>query len=192
MRAKDGALSHFDHCLNAFLLTAYIALRQGDAVGLHAFGRSERWISPVKGKANLNTLMHGIYDLHSSTDTSDFLNASDQLLSKHRKRSLVIIVSNISEEDKEDVMLAYKLLSERHLVIVACLREESFIKSSEEDVNDFDGALRYSAARSILRERKHMLKSLSAAGAITLDEEPSKLHIALVNQYLDLKRSGRI
>src|SRR5262249_9026035 len=32
MLARDGALAHFDHVLNAALLVAYIALRQGDAV----------------------------------------------------------------------------------------------------------------------------------------------------------------
>ena len=34
MLAKDGELTHFDHVLDAALLLAYIALRQGDAVGL--------------------------------------------------------------------------------------------------------------------------------------------------------------
>ena len=34
MRARDDDLSHFDHTLNAMLLLAYVALRQGDAVGL--------------------------------------------------------------------------------------------------------------------------------------------------------------
>ncbi|WP_193162949.1 DUF58 domain-containing protein, partial [Microbulbifer hainanensis] len=40
MRAKDDALSHFDHALNAVLLSAYVAIKQGDAVGLHAFAHS--------------------------------------------------------------------------------------------------------------------------------------------------------
>lgn len=30
MRALDGETAHFDHCLNALLLVAYVALRQGD------------------------------------------------------------------------------------------------------------------------------------------------------------------
>jgi len=192
MRAKDGDLSHFDHCLNAFLLTAYIALRQGDAVGLLAAGREDRWLSPVKGKPKLNVLLHGIYDLHSNTHTTDFLAASDQLLRRHRKRSLVILVSNVSEEDKQDVLAAYELLRSRHLVIIACLREESLTLNSDTPVQDFNAALRYSAARAIAEERRKMLKSLSVAGAIVIDEEPSRIHIALVNEYLALKRSGKI
>ncbi|PSD25468.1 hypothetical protein C7E18_21335, partial [Stenotrophomonas maltophilia] len=32
--ASEGGLSHFDHALNASLVVAYLALRQGDAAGL--------------------------------------------------------------------------------------------------------------------------------------------------------------
>src|SRR5690606_30834185 len=32
MRSQDGELTHFDHALNASLLLAYVALRQGDAL----------------------------------------------------------------------------------------------------------------------------------------------------------------
>ncbi len=45
MRARDGALSHFDQVLNAVLLLAYVALRQGDAAGLMTFASAERCAS---------------------------------------------------------------------------------------------------------------------------------------------------
>ena len=45
MRTKDGDLSHFDQALNATLLVASIALRQGDAVGLKVFGGRDRFLT---------------------------------------------------------------------------------------------------------------------------------------------------
>src|SRR5690606_441085 len=36
MMASDGGRSHFDQVLNAALVVSYLALRQGDGVGLHA------------------------------------------------------------------------------------------------------------------------------------------------------------
>ncbi len=42
MRSRDGDLSHFDHALNASLLLAYVALRQGDAVGAMTFAGDDR------------------------------------------------------------------------------------------------------------------------------------------------------
>ena len=38
MASKDDELSHFDHALNAALLLAHVALRQGDAVGMMTMG----------------------------------------------------------------------------------------------------------------------------------------------------------
>jgi uncharacterized protein (DUF58 family) len=56
MRARDGDLSHFDHTLNALLLLAYVALRQGDAVGLATFGHpGPRVLPPRKSVATTST-----------------------------------------------------------------------------------------------------------------------------------------
>ncbi len=192
MRAKDGELSHFDHCLNAFLLTSYVALRQGDAVGFQTFGSLDRWIAPIKGKNNLNSLLHQVYDIHSSVATSDYLSAAQSLMNRHRKRSLVIIVSNIHEQDQEDLLAAYQLLHRNHLVIFACLREEHVQEKLDTPVKDFDQALIYSSAYQFYLDRQSALKKLIASGAIVLDDKPSHLHIALVNEYYALKRSGRI
>ena len=58
MMAKDDELSHFDHTLNALLLLSYVALRQGDAVGLSTFsgGEQSRWISPRKGQRTVQNI----------------------------------------------------------------------------------------------------------------------------------------
>jgi uncharacterized protein (DUF58 family) len=47
MRNHDDLLSHFDHALNALLLLSYVALRQGDAVGLLSFGGARRSMPPA-------------------------------------------------------------------------------------------------------------------------------------------------
>ena len=43
MASKDE-LSHFDHALNAALLLAHVALRQGDAVGLMTMAGVDRYV----------------------------------------------------------------------------------------------------------------------------------------------------
>jgi uncharacterized protein (DUF58 family) len=48
MRARDGELAHFDHALDAALVVSYLALRQGDAVGLFATGGEQRWVAPKR------------------------------------------------------------------------------------------------------------------------------------------------
>ncbi len=54
MRAQDDDLSHFDHALNAMILLAYVALRQGDAVGVQSFGGERRWLAPASGTGDVD------------------------------------------------------------------------------------------------------------------------------------------
>jgi uncharacterized protein (DUF58 family) len=192
MHTKHGVLSHFDHILNAFLLTSHVALKQGDAVGLMTFAGSDRWISPLKGQHNINTLLNHVYDLHSSTDTSDFSQAAQQLINKHRKRSLVIFITNIHDEDADDLKPAFEIISKQHLVIIANLRENFLDKNIQKSVNSFDSALNFAATSEYINKRHHLLETLRKRGVHIVDSLPDLLHINLINEYLSLKRRGQI
>ncbi|MDH5572184.1 MAG: DUF58 domain-containing protein [Gammaproteobacteria bacterium] len=192
MYAHDGQLSHFDHVLNAFLLTSHVALRQGDAVGLMTFAGTERWVSPIKGQHSINTLLNQVYDLHSSTDTSDFSQAAQRLINTHRKRSLVVILTNLHEEDSDDIKAGIKLISSKHLVIVANLREKFLDENIKKEVHSFESALNYSGTLSFIIKRNQLLGVLRKQGVFIADSVPHLLHINLINEYLALKRRGQI
>lgn len=192
MRTLDGDLSHFDHALNALLLTAYIALKQGDAVGMLSFAGDTRWIPPLKGPAAINQLLNRVYDLHSTTNASDLVQAAEHMLVRHRKRALVIIVSNIREEDHGDLLTATHTLARRHLVMVASLREQFLDDALVAPVNNFKSALRYSGVNQFVEQRKRVLSALTGRGVVVVDSLARYFHSELANQYLNLKRSGRI
>lgn len=192
MHAKDGKLSHFDHVLNAFLLTSHVALLQGDAVGLMTFAGLERWIKPMKGQHSVNALLNQVYDLHSSTDTSDFAQVAQQIMNKHRKRSLVILITNLHEEDSDDLLSAIQLITRQHKVIVANLREFFLDNNLKQPVYNFESALNYAGTVEFISKRHRMLEKLRKHGAIIADSLPHLLHINLINEYLALKRRGGI
>lgn len=192
LRAKDDALSHFDHALNALLLTAYVALRQGDAVGFMSFAGVQRWLRPIKGQTGIHTLLNRLYDVHSSTESSDFLQAAQHLMNRHRKRSLVVMISNVREEDGEDLLAATRLLGRQHVVMVASLRENFLDQTLARDVLNFNDALRYCGVMQFMQQRQQLLQRLRAAGVMMVDATPQQLHMNLVNEYLKMKRSGRL
>ncbi len=198
LRTKDEggyhqkSYSHFDHALNALLMTAYVALRQGDSTGLLSFAGEQRWLSPLKGKTAINTLLNQLYDLHSSTQSSDFLQAAQQLMKRHRKRSLIVVISNIRDEDSEDLIAMYRLLSKQHIVMVASLREDFLLDNIKRDVENFNDALIYCGTQQFLQNRRLLLQKLKMAGVMIVDSAPQQLHIELVNEYLKMKRSGRL
>jgi uncharacterized protein (DUF58 family) len=66
MRALDGGMPQFDHVLNAILLVAHVALRQGDQVAVKSFGGTDRWLPPVKGAHAMPVLLNHLYDYQTT------------------------------------------------------------------------------------------------------------------------------
>jgi uncharacterized protein (DUF58 family) len=193
MLTRDDTLSHFDHTLDAMLLLAYVALRQGDAVGFASFAHAgPRFFSPRKSASTLRMLLDATYDLQPSTQTSDYLAASDLLCRRLRKRSLVVLLTNLRDEDDATLFPALAQLRQRHLVLLASLRETGLDKLRKNEISDFDSALGYAAAIEYLQARQRQFARLDGQGAHMLDTSPQRLPVALVNRYWELKRGGII
>ena len=192
MAAKDGALSHLDHVLNAALLLAYVGLRQGDAVGLATLAGAPRWFAPRKSLATVNALLNQVYGLEPTLQAPDFHEAAVDLMVRLRKRALVVILTNLRDEDDDTLMPAIALLSQRHLVMVASLRETILDDALRRPVAELDDALTHAATAEYLERRRAAFKRLERERVPCIDAEPAGLAMALVNRYLELKRSGRM
>ncbi|WP_432217576.1 DUF58 domain-containing protein [Pseudomonas kribbensis] len=193
MRSQDGELSHFDHALNACLLLSYVALRQGDAVGLMTFASDQpRFIAPVKGAGQLKVLLNGAYDLNSTQRSADYPAAVNQLLARQKRRALVILMTNLRDEDDEDLLSTIKHLSQQHQVLVLCIREEAFDPSQLATVQTLKEALAYCATVDYLNARATVHQRLDAQGIVVLDTRPERLGAELVSLYLNWKKSGAL
>ena len=192
MRAQDGDLSHFDYVLNSMMLLAHVALKQGDSVGALSFGGVERFFAPAKGAATLNALTNTFYDIEPQANTGDYLGAAQRLMRDVPKRTLVILLTNLRDEDEDELALATRVLSAKHLVVVASLRESVLREMSSVTVSNLDDALAVSATHHYLEQRRAAFARLTGRETLALDVEPKELPIALVNQYLEIKRSGRL
>ncbi len=194
MGAKDDALSHFDHALNAALLLAHVALRQGDAVGVLAFGTpgAPRYVAPRKSVAAVSTLLERVYDLEPGLAMPDYLETAREIMARMRRRALVVLLTNLRDEDDETLLPALALLRKRHLVVLASLREAILARALTARVDSFDRAVTHAAAAEYLAQRERAFGRIGAAGAQCLDVEPQHLAMTLVNRYLELKRRGQL
>jgi uncharacterized protein (DUF58 family) len=192
MAARDDDLSHFDQAVNAALLVAYVSLRQGDAVGLMTMSGPSRWMAPRKSRPTINAILNRVYDLQPGIASTDYHVAALELMQRLRKRALVVVLSNLRDEDDDTITPALKLLQTRHLVLFASLREAILSRALAARVDTFDRAITHAATADYLRNRELMFRRLERHGSICLDVEPAELPIALVNRYIDIKRSGRL
>jgi len=192
MASKDAELSNFDHTLNAALLLGHVALRQGDAVGMLTMGGVQRYLEPRKSVAAVHAMLNRAYDLEPTLAVPDYELAAREVMRHMRRRALVILLTNLRDEDDETLLPALRLLATRHLVVLASLREAILGRALSARVDSFDRALTHATAAEYLALRERAFRRIGATGVMTLDVEPERLPIALVNRYLELKRQGRL
>ena len=192
MRAMDGDLPQFDHALNAILLVSHIALKQGDQVAVQSFGGTDRWLPPVKGGHAMPVLLNHLYDYQTTKAPSDFPGAVEKLMARQRRRSLVIVMTNLRGEDGKELVPALQVLSSKHLVLLASLKERSVADALSTQVGSFPDALKFLAAGRYVSERTEILRELGARGVMSLDSTAQEFAVGLANRYLDIKSAGRL
>ncbi|MBK1789548.1 DUF58 domain-containing protein [Persicirhabdus sediminis] len=187
LRSLDGGIPQFDHVLNAALLLAYIALRQGDHVGVISFGSDERFLPPVKGVQAMTTVLNHLYDYKTSNAPSDFSHAARTLLARQKRRSMVVMLSNIRGEDGISLVEPMRMLRQRHVTLLASLREQSIADRLETAVESFEESLEYAATQRYLEERNEVMAELHEHGVFCIDSTAKELPIALANRYLTMR-----
>jgi len=192
MRHQGAARGHLDEALDAMLLLSFVALRQGDAVGMMSFAGDARWFAPRKGPAVLNSLLNTVYDLQAHPVATDYLEAARNVLQRQRRRSLIVLLTNTRDEDYRDLLDAARLLRRHHLVVIADLREALLDQTMAQPVQNLDQALRFYATDDYLAARQHAHQQLGHQGVHLLEVLPEQLSAALVNEYQRLKRSGQL
>ncbi len=193
MLARDERGAHFDRVLDASLALAYIALRQGDAVGLLACaGETRRWLAPYSGAGGMDRLLGAGYDLKAEPVVTDFLAAASALQQSQQRRALVILVTNVRDEDDAELRTAVAMLSRRHLVLVASLREDALDASLAAADGELEDAILAASTLDYLSRRERVHAALREQGVATLDVTCRELSGALVERYLKIKRDGRL
>ena len=99
MTNEAQGISLLDHSINAMLMASYVALRQGDSVGLICFSdRVHSYVPPRGGMKQMNQLLHSVFNRHPQMVESRYDEAFLYLRTHCLKRSLVVMISNVIDE----------------------------------------------------------------------------------------------
>ena len=189
MTNEAAGLSLLDHALNAMLMLSYVALARGDSVGLLCFSDEiHGFVPPKGGPKQMNRLLHASFDRFPRLVESRYDQAFLYLSAHHRKRSLVILVTNVVDEVNANQVERYLgTLVGKHLPMGVLLRDRRMFEAVE--VRDPQDAALYrgAAAADILTWRQQVLADLSAKGVLALDAFPEEMTAPLINRYLEIK-----
>lgn len=193
MTSESHGLSQLDHALNAVLMLAHVATRAGDQVGLLAFdARVRAFLPPQGGRRAAQRVIAASYDIHAELVESDFEAAYGYLSRRLRKRSLVVLFTEVIDDvSARQVVRTVRGLGPRHLGLCVLFRDESLDAMAEPA--DADGGGRAAelyqraAAAEAISWRDHLVRELQEAGALVLHVSPRKMTPALINRYLRIK-----
>jgi len=189
---NPGLRTQFDSALEAILLLSWVSLKHGDSVAAASFGETTRWLFPGKGMSAFPRLMNGLYDLKSSPAPSSPFSCLEEALGLLKRRTFIILISNFREEDGESLSWILRRIQRRHLLLLVSLRENDAESIASRNPANADETLETAAALSYLVSRRNLYQSWEHQGLLTLETSSQTLGPALINRYLQVKRSGRL
>jgi len=189
MTNEYQGLSLVDYAFNSMLMLSYIALHQRDAVGLTCFSdHIHDYVPPKPGGQHMNRLLHATYDRFPSFVQSRFDSAFLHLSNHCRRRSMVVLITNVIDELSANQVTDYLAnLSGRHLPILALLRDHRIFDYADYPNLDETVMYRSAAAAEMLNWRNEVLRNMKQKGILVVDAFPEQLTAPLVNRYLEVK-----
>ena len=189
MTAEVGGLTRLDHVLESCVMLAHAAARLDDRVGLLAFADEIlAWVPPMKGRAAVEAIRDATFRIEPRLVESDYVAAFTYLASRHGKRSLVVLFTDVlSREASRDVVAECARAVRRHLPIAVTLRDDDLDAAAAEVPVNAAAAYRQAAGEDLLLEREQALLAMRAAGVRVVDVSPRAISPALLESYLDVK-----
>lgn len=194
MAARVGDVARVEHAMDAALLLATVATRLGDKYGLVTFdGQVRSILEPSKSRRQVSRVTETVFDLQPALVESDYRGAFTEVVSRYRRRVLIVLLTELNEQASLEFLLpALPLVARSHIVVIGSVRDPQVAHWATEPVADSNTAFRRAAAISALSERARLVARFRSLGVSVVDAGPGRLAPELADTYLKLKATGRL
>src|SRR5947209_13870999 len=192
MTPRLGDRRKLDHAVSAALAIAAIGRLAADRVGVIAFAATTlARVLPAVGAAHAAKLTDVLSDLEPHFEESDYERAFLDLSRTLRRRSLVVLFTDLFDPVASAAVLgAAKLLVPRHLVLVVLMNDAAVADALRATPRDAEDAYRAAVAATLSDERARAVAGLHNLGILVVDVPAAELSIALLDSYVDIKTRG--
>lgn len=189
-----GGESRMEYVVRAALGLAFAANYHDDNVGVMVFSDEvHHYVSPQRGRRGLRQVLEVLAVVQPKLVEPDYPAAFRYLAVRNRKRALTVFFTDVIDRLASQAMVAnVASLRPRHLPLVVTLRNPVLDATATVRPTDVGDAYRKAAAEELLSARSDALLQMRRAGALLLDVPPATAARAVVDQYLELKRRGRL
>jgi uncharacterized protein (DUF58 family) len=188
-----GGATRLDFAVNAALVLAHVAAARGDRVGLLVFDRQvRRHLAPGRASAAIvPQLARLLYDVTATPVEADYGRAFDFVATHHRRRSLVVLFSDVLSPVASESLTAHMATSaRRHLPLCVAIDDPAVSAAGSFSARPLATAAdvyHLAAAAELRRERAEALQAMSRRGVLVLDVPPQAATPTVISRYLELK-----
>jgi uncharacterized protein (DUF58 family) len=192
MTSRIEHLSKLDHAINAALSIGYVAVSGGDNIGLLTFTRQvTAWLPPQRGHAQMNAIIEALYNVKPLMTESSYARAFQYFQQNCKRRSLVIILTDLVDRDASAELLAHTAtLLPRHLPLIVTIGDKDLRALVAQTPRSVSEVYQQSVAEELLQQREEALARITELGGLALDVPAGQLAFELVNKYLEVKERG--
>jgi uncharacterized protein (DUF58 family) len=194
MAGQVAGVPRVEHAMDAAMMVTAVATRLGDRTGLVAFDRHVRAVVPPSAqRSQLGAVTAALFDLEPALAESDFHGAFTHAVARFRRRSLIVVLTELAEAAVTETLLpALPVVARQHLVLVGAVRDPEVAAMAGRPVHEPADAYGRVAALDALERRRRTVHLLRAAGATVVDALPGRLAPELTDAYLSFKATGRL
>jgi uncharacterized protein (DUF58 family) len=194
LTAEIGGVARLDYVVRAACELAYAAVQRDDNVGIMVFADGvQHFVPPGRGRVGLKRVMDVLAVVEPRLVEPDYPGAFRYLALRNRKRALTVLFSDVIDRFASEALVAHVAqLRPRHLPLAVTLRNPEIDAVAAARPATPEEAFRKAAAEELLRAREEALTHMRRAGVVVLDVAPERAAEAVVAQYLELKRRGRL
>lgn len=180
--------NRLERSLEASMTVAAAALRKGDYVAVLAFSKDVKvFVPPAKGMEHMQTILKSIYDLQVDPVEPNYASVFSFLETMQKKRSLMLLFSDIRTFLYEENALAYLMrIRRRHLFFMIGLEDQVIKQRINEMPKQVEQAMIKSIAQQQMLFKKKEKAKWENQGLLMAEADEEKLAVAAVSYYIDL------
>ena len=184
--------NRLEKTLEASITVAAAALKNGDYVGVLAFSNDIKvFIPPAKGMDQLQRILQGIYNLQADAKESNYTGVMSYLQTVQKKRSLILLFSDIHTFLHEESTLHYvKRLRQKHLFLMIGIEDEALRKETKQQPETVQLAMRKSIAQQQLQVKRLEKAKWEARGLVMIEAKEERLATEAVSQVIHWMNLG--
>jgi len=194
MQMPFNGMTLLDYAINSTLILSNTALLKYDKAGLITFNQKvDTFLRAERGNKTISKILELLYNQKTEHLESDYAWLSAFVRRNVTHRSLMILYTNFETTTSLHRQLNYlKHLSKSHLLIVVIFENSEVKTFAKTQVHTLEEIYVKTIAEKFVYEKKLIVRELKKNGILSILTKPEDLSANLINQYLELKMTGKI